>query len=325
MSDIICYDKDGNVIENLRQWDVDIAVTLDNIATNPLPEVHFCNRYSAGTIVKTPTIVDGRLRVCIPDALLKEHEVIIGYIYIDGRTVDAIRLPVYPRPRPAGPDYFVDTSNGTATSSDILSGKIAYVKGDSIEGSIPLLGTQTITPGTSNQKVSAGNYLSGDLIVYGDSDLVAANIKSGIDIFGVKGTFTSDANAKATDMLSGKTAYVNGSLVTGSIPSVNAATITPGTSNQTISAGSYIAGAQTISGDSDLVAGNIKNGVSIFGVTGTYTSGATATASDIIAGKTAYANGSLITGTLSWDMCYISNSTPPSSLGSDGDICIVSG
>lgn len=49
-----------------------------------------------------------------------------------------------------------------------------------------------------------------------------------------------------------------------------AATITPGTTDQTIAAGTYLTGAQTISGDADLVAGNIKKDVQIFGVTGTY-------------------------------------------------------
>lgn len=52
-----------------------------------------------------------------------------------------------------------------------------------------------------------------------------------------------------------------------------AQTITPGTSNKTIAAGLYLTGAQTIKGDSNLVAGNIKSGVSIFGVTGSYSGG----------------------------------------------------
>lgn len=49
-----------------------------------------------------------------------------------------------------------------------------------------------------------------------------------------------------------------------------AATYTPGTSNQTIAAGQYLSGVQTISGDSNLVSSNIKSGVSIFGITGSY-------------------------------------------------------
>lgn len=52
-----------------------------------------------------------------------------------------------------------------------------------------------------------------------------------------------------------------------------AATYTPSTSNQTIAASQYLSGAQTIKGDANLVAGNIKSGVSIFGVTGTYAGG----------------------------------------------------
>ena len=79
---------------------------------------------------------------------------------------------------------------------------------------------------------------------------------------------TSDADAAAGDMLKNKTGYVNGSKITGSIESLGATTYTPGTSDQTISAGQYLSGAQTISGSQYLVAANIKSGVTIFGVTG---------------------------------------------------------
>lgn len=48
----------------------------------------------------------------------------------------------------------------------------------------------------------------------------------------------------------------------------SAAVYTPGTSSQTISSGYYLTGVQTIKGDSNLVASNIKSGVSIFGVAG---------------------------------------------------------
>lgn len=49
-----------------------------------------------------------------------------------------------------------------------------------------------------------------------------------------------------------------------------AKTWTPGTANQTIAAGTCVTGAQTIKGDSNLKAANIKKGVSIFGITGTW-------------------------------------------------------
>lgn len=57
--------------------------------------------------------------------------------------------------------------------------------------------------------------------------------------------------------------------VAGSIPARGAATITPGTSDQTIPAGLYLSGEQTIRGDAGLIPENIRGGANIFGVTGT--------------------------------------------------------
>ncbi len=188
---------------------------------------------------------------------------------------------------------------GNATSDKILSGYTAYVKGNTITGSIPSKGATTYTPGTSNQTIASGQYLSGVQTMKGDSNLVAANIAKGKSIFGISGTYTSDANAVAGNILSGKTAYVNGSKITGTISSKGAATYTPGKSNQTIASGQYLSGVQTIKGDANLVAGNIAKGKSIFGISGTYTSDANAVAGNILSGKTAYVNGSKITGTIS--------------------------
>lgn len=47
-------------------------------------------------------------------------------------------------------------------------------------------------------------------------------------------------------------------------------TFTPGATDQTIAPGSYLTGAQTIKGDANLIAANIRAGVTIFGITGTY-------------------------------------------------------
>lgn len=80
---------------------------------------------------------------------------------------------------------------------------------------------------------------------------------------------TSDATLDAGGkMLSGVTSYANGVKYTGSIQSKAAATYTPTTSDQTIAAGQYLGGAQTIKGDVNLASANIAAGVSIFGVTG---------------------------------------------------------
>lgn len=79
---------------------------------------------------------------------------------------------------------------------------------------------------------------------------------------------TSDANAAAADIRTGKSGYVNGVKVAGSMAEKAAATYTPGTSDQTIAADQYLTGAQTVKGDANLQAANILKDVTIFGVTG---------------------------------------------------------
>ncbi len=48
-------------------------------------------------------------------------------------------------------------------------------------------------------------------------NLSAENIKVGVTILGVTGTFTADADATAADIANGKTAYVNGVKITGTV------------------------------------------------------------------------------------------------------------
>ena len=83
---------------------------------------------------------------------------------------------------------------------------------------------------------------------------------------------TSDATANSADIINGHTAYAHGAKVTGTMPVKMAATYTPTTADQTIQADQFLKGAQTIKGDANLVASNIRSGVTIFNVQGTLTS-----------------------------------------------------
>ena len=194
----------------------------------------------------------------------------------------------------------LDTSDATATANDIAKGKTAYVNGEKVTGSIRTVSGATVFDDSGVPQLYSEEFIEMRMSrpcpvrfiiekdaligIYGRADnfgdATAADVASGktftsaagLKVTGTKVDLdTSDATATATDILSGKTAYVNGSKVTGSISSKAAATYTPGTSNQTIASGQYLSGTQTIKGDSNLVAGNIKSGVSIFGVAGTYT------------------------------------------------------
>lgn len=57
---------------------------------------------------------------------------------------------------------------------------------------------------------------------------------------------TTDANATSNDILNGKTAYVKGNKIVGSITSKNQQTYIPTTSDQIIEAGQFLTGNQTI-------------------------------------------------------------------------------
>jgi len=170
--------------------------------------------------------------------------------------------------------FFIEASaEGDAVAANVLAGKFFSNDDDTgLIGTMTDRGAATITPGTANQAIPVG-YHNGNGYVVGDPDLISTNIKAGANIFGVAGNAnvvdTSAGDATAAQILSGKKAYVDGALVAGTIPSKTAATITPGTANQTIASGQYLSGIQTIAGDADLVAANIKSGIDIFGVPGT--------------------------------------------------------
>lgn len=87
------------------------------------------------------------------------------------------------------------------------------------------------------------------------------SIQTGID--------TSDADMTAEDLRLNKIGYARGEKVVGAMPELAAQVITPGTENITLDAGQYLAGAQIIAGDVELVPENIKSGITIFDTVGT--------------------------------------------------------
>lgn len=108
---------------------------------------------------------------------------------------------------------------GDAAAGDILAGKAAFVNDEEIAGTMPVIGTQNITPGTSEQTIATG-YHDGNGKVAGDTNLVTANIRAGQSIFSVTGSSTvvdtSGGNATAGEVLFGRSAYAGGSLISGS-------------------------------------------------------------------------------------------------------------
>lgn len=165
----------------------------------------------------------------------------------------------------------ISTGVGDAVAADVLAGKtFTNSSSNSLTGTMVNRGAVSLTPGVSAITIQAG-YHNGSGTVVGDTDLVSTNIKSGVNIFGVAGTYTNEIGGVAavnSDLLSGKAAHVNGARVVGSMQNNGAVTLTPGVSAVTIPTG-YHNGSGTVVGEANLLPQNIKSGVSIFGVTGT--------------------------------------------------------
>lgn len=115
----------------------------------------------------------------------------------------------------------------TAEAGDVLTGKVIVDKdGNTVTGTMASMPGQTITPGASQKTVScSGKYMTGNVVINGDSNLVAANILSGKTIFGIagsakefksrSGTVTSSTTTKAITISAG---WNPGSMYYASIP-----------------------------------------------------------------------------------------------------------
>lgn len=112
---------------------------------------------------------------------MAQNVVINGVTYAE---VPEVNIPL----SGGGTARFMDTSDADATSAQMLNGVTGYVNGSKVTGNIQSKAAQTYTPGTSDQTIASGQYLSGNQTISGDANLVASNILSGVSIFGVAGT-----------------------------------------------------------------------------------------------------------------------------------------
>jgi hypothetical protein len=144
----------------------------------------------------------------------------------------------------AAPEQDDDTG---ATASDVAPGKTFWGLTDGEwglqTGSMPVGSDVLGEEGSLTIDIPDACY-SGNTTTARDADLLAENIKSGVEIFGVTGAVPEGAD------------------VTGGEGELSFA----------IPEGCY-AGNTATARDGDLLAGNIKSGVDLFGVTGTYTTG----------------------------------------------------
>lgn len=216
------------------------------------------------------------------------------------------------------PAEYITTGDATATKDHILSGKTAYAGGSKVTGAMTNNGSFVREIAAYDQEVYIPKgYHDGTGKVSLSQDAFekiddSENIKYGVTILDVQGTFTGDGNIAAANVLEGKIGYAKGKKVTGTMPDYSAGwqgfiasydtpvfvpngyhAVDPDTGES----GSWVELAYEEAVKIE-TSENIKYGVTILGSPGSFTGDGNIAASQVLSGKVGYAKGAKVTGTM---------------------------
>lgn len=115
MASVKLFDKYGNEIDHLTQWDMNVTLKITDFNYDIAPVCHFAKRYDKEAITVTSTLSDNTVSVVVPNILLsdenKRAEPIKMYVFLyeseekSGRTIYVIDLPVETKPKPNDYEY----------------------------------------------------------------------------------------------------------------------------------------------------------------------------------------------------------------------------
>ena len=165
---------------------------------------------------------------------------------------------------------FADTSTGTISSKEIVSGYSAYSQDQKISGSI------------TNYD---GSYENG---ITNISNVEQSTPRISMSTGGV---------ITATNTQQGGIVAAGTKTATYQMTSYGKQTLTPGTTNKTLKKERFVSWDITIKGDSNLIRDNIMYWTTLFNIEWNFTKDATATEEDVTLGKTFYSKWKLLTGT----------------------------
>lgn len=197
-------------------------------------------------------------------------------VVIRGNTYQNVPSVEIPLSGGGGNAEFFDTSDATlADGGKMAKNETAYANGVKITGTAEERDGDDLSASGATVTVPAGIYAaqatksvsSGSATAPATISGSSASVSTGTNTLTLSKTISVTPTVSAGYVSSGTAGNASVSL-TASVTTKGAATITPGTTNQTIASGTYLTGTQTISGDANLVAGNIVSGKTIFGVSG---------------------------------------------------------
>lgn len=244
-----------------------------------------------------------------------------GYYGLSDVTVKAI------------PEAYQDVTAVTATAADVLATKVIVdATGKVTTGTMPNNGavSKTLDSATTNYAIPAGYHSgTGSVNVVTETKILtptkskqvvsatSGKVISSVTVAAIPNNYidTTDATATAATILDGETAYVGGVKVEGSMPNNGAAekTLTTTETSYTIPEG-YHNGEGTViivpeqktvqpsrsEQNVTPTAGKVLSKVTVGAIPANLidTTDATAEASDVLAGQTAYVNGAKVTGSM---------------------------
>ena len=199
-------------------------------------------------------------------------DVVIRNVDYDG--VPYVKIPLQSG---QGNAEFYDTSGCTLDSGNkMLDGYTAIANGTTYTGSITTKTSSDLSASGATVTVPSGYYASqatksvdsGSVTAPASISGTSASVSTGTNTLTLSKTVSVQPNVTSAGYISSGTSGNSAVSLTASVTTKAAATITPGTSDVEIAAGTYLTGKQTIKGDSNLKSSNIVSGVSIFSVQG---------------------------------------------------------